>query len=318
MLYLFQWNSRFLIQKEVLKWKHAFEAKFGPENVTHIHSLDEYSLSELQESLVWRSLFSEKRLVIIDWYPYWAWTKLSNSENIEWIIQQSLESIPSEILVIFMSESPDKRLSWYKTIAKNAEVKDFSIAQDSDIFSKLHTVFWDSIDNSALQRIIKLKGNSYQKSLSEIQKLLIVSKHVSLNDVNENIFPEFEESIFECIDAIIEKDQNKLFLYLSNLIQFSNIYQLYQSLIANLRVFLYIELLKDKKIKLQKIDESLKLWKRKFLIQKRHQSNLQDLQFLYTELLNFDSDMKRWKLVSSEEKDIEKELERIFIRFLNR
>ncbi|NDK09654.1 hypothetical protein GW846_02650 [Candidatus Gracilibacteria bacterium] len=317
MLYLFHGNSRFLIQKEAQKWKQAFTQKFGAENVTHISSLGDYSLAEIQETLVGRSLFSEKRLVIIDGFPFTTSKTISNGEGVEETILQSLSHVPDEVIIVFTSDSPDKRLSSFKQIQKLAEVKEFTLASESDVLTKLHSEYGNRIDNAALSLLLKLKGGDYQKTNSEIQKLLITIKHIGVGEINTIIIPEFEESIFQFVDAILEKDSQKIFLYLQNLTEFTSIYQLYQSLIANLRVFLYIEHLKHQKIPVQKIGDILKLGNRKFLIQKRHNSDVKSITYLFNELLDFDSHMKRGKLISSDEQDLYKEIEKICIKFLN-
>ena len=71
--------------------------------------------------------------------------------------------------------------------------------------------------------------------------------------------PEFEESIFVFIDTLLQRDARKIFIELKNLIEFSNLYAIYQSIIANLRIFLYIEYLKHKKISPKEIGDILKL-----------------------------------------------------------
>jgi hypothetical protein len=77
--------------------------------------------------------------------------------------------------------------------------------------------------------------------------------------LQEHIIPEFEESIFVFIDTLLQRDAAKIFSELDNLITYSNLYTIYQSIVANLRVFLYIELLKSKKIAPKEIGDILKL-----------------------------------------------------------
>ncbi len=107
-----------------------------------------------------------------------------------------------------------------------------------------------------------------------------------------------------------------MFYELENLLNFSNLYGLYNSILANIRVFLYIELLRQKKMSPQKIGNVLQLGKRQFLLQKNYRASFQDIQKLYTQLLSFDKHMKSGKLVSSQESDIYQALKRVFIEFL--
>jgi DNA polymerase III delta subunit len=131
-----------------------------------------------------------------------------------------------------------------------------------------------------------------QKAQHEIDKLSITKEFIFLKDIETYIIPEFEESIFVFIDTILAKDTQKIFSEFRNLLDFSNLYALYQSLIANLRIFVYIEYLKSQKKSQSQIADILKLGNRQFLIGKRHASKFKDIQKLYTDLLDFDKNMK--------------------------
>lgn len=316
MLYLFTGNNRYLIKQEAQKWKLAFGEKYGVENTLYIDSLESVSVDHITESILSRSLFSEKRLVIIDGFPF-SWEKnFSLWAEVEKNILENLDKIPEETLVVFLSENPDKRKTWYKTLSKIAEVRDFSVSWEDEVFRILASKYSWKIDNAALQKIIFFKGWNLQKSMWEIEKLGITKANISLEDVEATIIPEFEESIFVFIDTLLTKNHTKIFNEFENLLQFSNLYALYHSIIANLRVFLYIEYLKSQKKSVSEIGDIMKLWNRQFLINKKHKSSYSDIQKLYFDLLSFDKNMKFWKFISSDEEDLQKELERVFVRFL--
>ncbi len=328
MLYLFTWNNRYLLTEEIQKWKHAFGDKYGVENVTHIPSLEGINPNFVSESLLSRSLFSEKRLVIIEGFPY-SWEKaFSWASEIEKTILASLEDIPEETLVVFASLSPDKRKVWYKTLSKLAEVKEFSTQGEDQVIQILQNKYSETIDHNALRQLVFYKWWDLQKSISEIEKLQVTphsilsweerwNSKISKEDIETHIIPEFEESIFVFIDTLLTKNSKKIFSEFENLLNFSNFYAVYQSIIANLRVFLYIEHLKSQEKSPYEIGDMLKLWNRQFLIQKNHRSSSQDISKLYIDLLNFDKNMKLGKLLSSDEKDLQKEIEGVFLKFLN-
>ncbi|MDA9128906.1 hypothetical protein N9J72_00320 [Candidatus Gracilibacteria bacterium] len=352
MLYLFTGNNRFLIQEEAQRWKHNFADKFGIENVLHITNLENTTQSFLTESLLGRSLFSEKRLVIIDGFPYSGENAFSGAADIEKLILDSLKNIPEETLVVFLAVSPDKRKVSYKTLSKLAEVKEFSTAGEDQVIHILQKKYGDTIDYVALQKLVHYKGGDLQKSISEIEKLSLhklplsilsgvergnrigspfplggeriqdrgivgkAANKISLQDIEQNIIPEFEESIFVFIDTLLAKNKKQIFSEFENLLNFSNFYAVYQSIIANLRVFVYIEFLKSQKKSPKEIGDILKLGNRQFLINKKHNSSFQSLQKLYTHLLNFDKNMKFGKLISSDEKDLKREIESIFLKFI--
>jgi len=328
MLYLFTWNSEYLIQKQVSTWKNAFKSKHWEENITHIHQLNPNSKSTIWDILLSRSLFTEKRLVLISGFPYSADVKFSWASELEEQIIDILPHIPEEVLVVFYSVSADKRKKWWKQLIKNAETKQFDINSNDEVVSILSQIYKWKIEMQALNRIVFLKWANIQKCISEIEKLLIWSaSHISQTDrwdytiisedVDNYITAEYEESIFVFIDTLTQRNWKKIFSELENLLQHSNIYAVYQSIIANMRIFLYIELLKSQRKSPKEISDMLKLWNRSFLIQKNHSSSIKSLSKLYTWLLNFDKNMKFWKFVSSEEKDLKRELENIFLKFLD-
>lgn len=316
MIYLFTWNNRYLIQQESLKWKTAFSDKHGSENITYISDLGTTSKIELSEALVSRSLFAEKRLVVIDGFPFNGEKASSWASDIEAMIIKTLSDVPEEVLVVFLSANPDKRKSWFKQLSKLAETRRFEVWGEDEVYYILHKKYPTQIEITALKRIIFLKWGDLQKSISEIEKLLITSNHITPRLVDDNIIPEFEESIFVFIDTLLGRDARKIFPELKNLIDFSNLYAIYQSIIANLRIFLYIEYLKHKRISPSQIGDILKLWNRAFLINKSHKSSFKWLNKLYNDLLDFDKNMKFWKFASSDEDDLKRELETIFLKFV--
>lgn len=315
MLYLFTGNNRSLILQEALKWKSAFTEKYGAENVVHVSNLEQVSAKFILEQLLSRSLFSEKRLVIIDGFPFAGERSFSGAADMETLILDHLSQIPDDTLVVFLSENPDKRTLAYKELSKCAEVKTLSLEGEDAVFDYLSKKC-KNIDGQALRKLILLKWGDMQKTQSELEKLSLTKEHVNLKDVETHIIPEFEESIFVFIDTILAKDPKKIFSEFRNLLEFSNLYALYQSIIANLRLFVYIEYLKSHKKSQNEIGDILKLWNRQFLIGKRHASSFKELQMLYTALLDFDKNMKFGKFISSDEEDLQKEIETIFLRFV--
>lgn len=317
MIYLFTWNNRYLLQQEALRWKKGFIEKHGEENITHISSLDGNSKNTIPDLLVSRSLFAEKRLVIIDGFPFSGEKAFSGASDLEAQILWILWDIPDEVLVVFVSCNPDKRKTWFKQLKKIAKIKEFNVWWEDEVLTILRRKYGEAIEVSALQRLIFLKWWDLQKTISEIEKLKITHTRISREHIEAHIIPEFEESIFAFIDTLISKNRTKVFSELENLISYSNLYAIYQSILANLRVFLYIEFLKSQRKSPKEIGDILKLWNRAFLINKRHKSSFKSLSALYINLLDFDKNMKFWKFVSSDEDDMKRELERVFLKFMS-
>lgn len=316
MIYFFYGNNRYLLRKEMSKWRDAFTQKFWEENVIYISSLQDVSTDFIQESLLGRSIFSQKRLIIIDGFPFSGEKEFSGAAEKQDYILSLIDKIPEETLVLFVSHAPDKRKSAFKTIQKIAEEKEFSLTWENQVLEILRKKYPDISDISALEKIVFLKGWKLEKSIWEIEKLRILTPNFTKKYVEEHTRPEFEESIFVFIDTLLLKNQKKIFWELENLLHHSNFYAIYQSIIANIRVFLYIELLKKQKKSPREIWDILKLWNRIFLIHKKHKTSFHEIQKLYENLLLLDKNMKSGKLISSDEKYLEGELKNIFLNFL--
>ena len=285
------------------------------------------TISSISEHLVSRSLFAEKRLVIVSWFPFW-WDKLfAGASDLEAQIISLLWDIPEEVLVVFSSLNPDKRKKWWKSLQSVSKVTEFSISWDDQVLQILIGKYRSIIEPNALRRLVALKWWNLQKSISEIEKLLISPLEelsqsdrwdykIIWSDIDSYILPEFEESIFVFIDTLLNRNAKKIFSELNTLINSSNLYAVYQSILANLRIFLYIEYLKSLKKSQKEIWDILKLWNRAFLITKPHKSSYKKIAELYINLVNFDKNMKFWKFTSSEPRDMQRELENILIKFL--
>lgn len=328
MLYLFTGNNRYLIQQEALRWKQEFCKKYGEENVVHIQYLDDISLEFIDAQIFSRSLFSEKRLIIIDGFPFSSETKISWATQLEEYFLSRIENIQEDTFVVFLSHNPDKRKKSYTFFKQHATIKDFSLQNTHNVSTLLSQKYRNIIENAALEKLVFLKWGSLEKSINEIEKLTTrflsdssqtkntLRTKITLKEVQNYIIPEYEESIFVFIDTLLAKDEKKVFHELRNLLEYSNIYALYQSIIANLRIFLYIDFLKYQWKTDSEIEQLLTLGKRNFLIRKSHKARIKDIQSLYTNLLRFDSRMKTGKLVSSQEEDIYRSFENVFITYL--
>ena len=69
MIYLFTWNSDFLVREKTLKWKKLFSDKNWDFNLVHFKNLVEIDNNQISENLLAEGFMWEKKLIIIDNYP---------------------------------------------------------------------------------------------------------------------------------------------------------------------------------------------------------------------------------------------------------
>ena len=306
MLYLFTWNSDFLVREQVKAWKNHFIWKFWDFNLIHIKNTETVDNNFLIENITSTSFLSEKKLVIIDF------DKDLSLEKEEFFIK-ILDKIPEENIILFNSINPDKRTKFYKELKKKAELKEFNTKDDSDIHSIISKKYWSKITNQAINTIIKYKSWNLSKIISEIEKLLITLDKIDVNHITGNIAPELEESIFQVIDNILNKETIQAIKKIDIILNDTSIYAFYNNLIANLRTSVYILKLKSINKSVPEIWTTLNLWNRTFLINKKYRISYENVQKLYINLIKIDKKMKSGKLNWTEEKDFRFELERILI-----
>lgn len=231
MLYLFTSNDAKLLHLEVGKWKHAFIAKHGDFNVLDI-KVEEVDNNFLSEQLLAGTFFGGKKLVILS-------GDFSKNGADAFIMKQA-KNIQPETFVILSQISPDKRSKFYKFLKEHAELKDFQISGEADAKNYIQKKYGDKIDMSALNLLYRYKSGNIGKMISEIEKLLILNEKITMRDVEQGVFPELEESIFECINALLYKNQGKFFATLNIMLESDSIYRIYNSLLSNLRTQVYI------------------------------------------------------------------------------
>ena len=305
MIYIFTWNSEFLLDDAILKWKNQFIEKYSEFNF--IHFKDNLDINILKENILSFWLFSEKKLTIIE---------LDNDlkEDFEENFLKILEQKDENSIIILKFFNPDKRKKFYKNLIKLGELKEFNIGDELDTKKLILAKYNQKIDQNALNLIIKYKSNNFSKIVNELDKLFITRDFITENDIKQNIIPELEESIFQIIDLLLNKDKTWSIEKIHILLNDTNIFAFYNNLLANLRTNLFILKLKNEKIPQNEITKILSLWSRSFLVNKSYRINYSELRDFYINLVNIDKNMKTWKLVTSEENDILNEIEKCVVR----
>jgi len=313
MIYLFTWNNDFLIREKVLSWKNLFIKKNWDFDLVHFKNIWDISDNEISSILTGTSLFDEKKLIIIDDLPLKSNLKDKNLNIKQDFLLWLLDNIPENNIVLFSSHNPDKRSKFYKKLKWIADVKEFNSKGDSDLQDIINKKYPWLISPSAINLLIKYKSWNLYKILSEIDKLLIIYDSISDKHIIENIAPELEESIFQVIDDILNKNITNVIKKIDIILNDTSIYAFYNNLLANLRTSIYISKLKNIWINSAKITDTLSLWNRGFLVNKSYKISHKDLSKLYINLVNLDKKMKSGKLIWTEEKDFIYELEKILI-----
>lgn len=308
MNYVFTWNSEFLITEALNKWKKQFIEKYSDFNLIHLKEIKNLDKNILKDAILSGSLFSsEKKLIILD---------INNDiwDELEDFLIKNLEKKPQENIIILNYFLPDKRKKFWKNIKNISEIKEFNLENEEDTKKIINSKFSWKIDLEAINTIIKYKSNKINKIIPELEKLTITKSFITKKDIEENIVPELEESIFQIIDLVLNKQIPEAVNKINIILNETNIFAFYNNLLSNLRTSLLILKLKQEKKTQSEISKILDLWNRSFLIGKNYKINFNELKNLYINLVNIDKNLKTWKLVSSEEEDIKFEIEKYLIK----
>lgn len=313
MIYLFVWENYF--RKKLLStWKASFALKFSEHNIIHVSNVFSQDLWFYEQNLLSSWFFSEKNLFIIDDFPFWNdEDSNSDSKKFQEFFLNILPKINSENIVVFNNEKVDKRSKLYKEIVKLWEIKDFSINDEDELFSKINEVYSWKISQNAIQKIINLKWNNFSNISWELDKILIWKDFIEVEDL-AFISKDIEENIFEIINDLLNNETSKAILKLRELAWFlDNPYLLYNSLASNLRVYFYIFKLKLIWKSSSEVKEILDLWKRSFLVDKNYKIDKNKFLEMYWKIASIDWKMKSWKLIWNDNEDFMYEIERSFI-----
>jgi len=315
MLYVFTGTSEYEVKNKTQNWKKLFEKKYWDFNLTHIKNFSEVPSDFISEALMSNSLFASKKLVIIDIDN--SERKTSELEIKYHFLMGIISKISDDTILLFSFPKPDKRSKFYKTIIKLAQkVEIYDEKKWYDLEQEISGKYSWKISRWAITMLVRYKSWSYEKVVREIEKLSILYPFIDTKEIERNIMPELEESIFVLIDSILNKNKKWVFKNLKIISEDINFYLLYNSLLANIRTTFYIGLLKIKKIPSFTIKNELKLRNRWFLADKKYAMKNEDIWKLYTELIWLDKKMKTGNMIGSEEKDFLFELEQVLIRYI--
>ncbi len=323
MIYLFTWNSEYLIKEEVKKWKKHFLTKFWDFNLLEIEDILSLDKNFISENFLGTSFMAWSKLIIVRNIE-----KVEKKESKESIDDEKKDKndwkkeflislfskIPEQNIIVFTSSILSEKSTFYKELSKVWEIKKFEIKNSFDTKLYLDKKYSWNVDSRALDKIISYKSNNLSKIVLELDKLFIIKEFIKEKDVTDFILPELEETIFAFVDKLLNKD-NTLFSDLDYLLTSrEDIYAFYNMLLWNLRTAFYIAFFKELWYSKNHIVNELSLWTRWFLADKSHKMKNNEIINLYLSLISFDKNMKSWKLIWSNFEDLKYEIEKILTK----
>jgi len=211
-IYLFTGQETYLLDKELLRRKENFLSKFGSDSIFSF-SLDNLDIGQIKQAIYSSGLFTTKKLILINWLPLDATTKLwdEKSDQLQTFVDALIKAegkIPDDSLLVFVSSTPDKRLKLYKFLEKNATVKEFSQLKNNDLALFVQNALSDCvIDHSVIQYFLTKVGSDLYRIWFECDKLktwalLKQQKHIDIAMVDLIVFGQVETDSFSLLKTL--------------------------------------------------------------------------------------------------------------------
>jgi hypothetical protein len=118
MIYLFTWNSWYLVREKTLAWKKSYIEKYGDFNLTHFKEIEKVDNNIISQELLSEWFLWEKKLIIIDNLPISWDNKSKELQEKQDFCLDLINNIPNNNIVLFSSANPDKRWKFFKQLKK--------------------------------------------------------------------------------------------------------------------------------------------------------------------------------------------------------
>lgn len=211
-LFLFTWPDWYFLDIELHKRQQNFAEKFWKDNICYFTD-DMITLESLQEALQWGWLFSTKKLIICKGIPedkVWSWKAPSQvTKFLEGFLWADEIMLSPDILLVFVSIDPDKRLKLFKTLSEKATVKSFPALSDWQLVTFLQQKLGDYFTQDLADYMIAYVWNNLFRMEQEADKIVTFLRYTwqkTLSDTDRDaiIYTPIQVNAFGVLDALLE------------------------------------------------------------------------------------------------------------------
>lgn len=225
-IFFFTWaDNKYLLDKELKRRKDSFVEKYWSDSIFIFNSENRDNWNIIQ-NIYWGWLFSTKKLIILRWVPLSTekQTWFDNDILNDFIdkFMKSVDLIPVDNLVVFLSYNPDKRWRLYKFLEKNAQIKEFKKLGWIELKNLIRNELWDiKITENMMTYLIEKVWEDPYRITSEVDKLQVYCNIHNLSEINEKIIDEIvfgqTETVAFWFMELLFKDVNKAIEYLDKI-----------------------------------------------------------------------------------------------------
>ena len=249
----FVWKYESALKRDLGKWVEIFITKYGEENYRRIfpETFQENDLYEIQSP----SLFSPKRLFIFDGFLKKSPPKKpgeSEYKDHDTSLEETWKKIvtalgnldPAVILIFAQTGEVLSESSLWKSLEKVAIIKQYSVPE----LQQQETFLQDRLpqaDKNAIRLLLSAYSDDLVWLEKEVEKLSFFKETGTIReaDIEALVSIKSDLSIFKLIDAILENRVAFALEMVDILTKNGSIYQIYPSILTNLRNILYAQTL---------------------------------------------------------------------------
>ena len=286
-------RSKNKLREEVEEYKKAHQEEVSVNDI----EASEVDYLDFKDQFRQASMFAERKLVILRFI-------FEEEEFKEKFEEDAEQWNDSEDLIILFSEEVKKSDSLFKFIKKNAEWEQFEPLEGKELKEWVTNRLEDNnakINKNALSTLIDYVGGDLWRMANEIEKLVNYQKEgtISKKDVKLLVKPDLEADIFNTIDALAFKNNQKsLNLIQKQLDQGDSPLYILSMINYQLRNLLTVKQLQQQGKRFQQIKKETDL--KSFVIKKTLKQcrnfSLEEIKKIYHHLLEVDLNIKTGKV----------------------
>lgn len=189
-------SNHYMINNELKNILSDFADQNGSMAIEQIDG-GEAEFQSVTESLTNLSFLTPNRLIILK--------RGSNNKQFIDSVEKVLENIPSTNTIVIVEPNIDKRLSYYKSLKKLTEFKnyeDLEFGQLARWIDEKVKQQGGTINNNDARYLVELVGIDQMRLANEVKKLLSYQNEITRDSIDLLVEPTSQTTIFQLLDAV--------------------------------------------------------------------------------------------------------------------
>ena len=226
-LYLVYGLENYLIDEkinEIIK-----KSKVESDNIIS-YDLNDDSIFQVLLEASTVSMFSDKKLLLVNNSNFLCANKSLSEQELD-DLNKYIEKPFDDVIIVFIvrEEKLDSRKKITKTISKLSKVYECNKIDNYNMNNYLSNYIRDngySISSESVDLIISKVGYELSNIMNELEKLFIYKdndKKITKEDIDNVITKNIEKNIFELTNAIVNKNNKKIFVFHTIFLSFNSV-----------------------------------------------------------------------------------------------